>query len=443
MSRPNIIFYFSDQQRWDTMGCYGQKLPITPNLDRMAAEGTRFDLAFSCQPVCGPARACIQSGLYATQAGVPTNGCVLKPGTRTLADYFNEAGYDTAYVGKWHLASCRERPIRTLPVPEELRGGYRYWMAADALEHTSHGYDGYVYDGDNVRHDFVGHRIDCINAFAIEYLQKHVRAMEEGGEEKPFFLFVSQLDPHHQNDHNRYEGPHGSKKRFAEYEVPGDLADTQGDWRENYPDYLGQCNLIDQNIGKLRDALEDLGLAENTIILYTTDHGSHFRTRNREYKRSCHEASIRIPMIAWGPGFMGGRVVDDLVSLIDVAPTLLDCAGIDLPPQYMGHSLKALVAGQAQDWPQEVFSQISEMENGRSIRTRRWKYAVQDPNFVFGNSVCNTYREAFLYDLDADPHEKNNLIADPAYQAVRDELRPILLAYMAKADEQTPTILPA
>ncbi len=142
-SRPNVLFFFSDQQRWDTCGCYGQQLPITPNLDRIAAEGVRFDLAFTCQPVCGPARACLQTGRYATEVGCPTNNIMLPRGEKTIANWLSDAGYQTGYVGKWHLAS-QDAPggpddFTTKAVPADRRGGYNdYWMAADVLEFTSH-----------------------------------------------------------------------------------------------------------------------------------------------------------------------------------------------------------------------------------------------------------------------------------------------------------------
>ena len=155
MKGPNIVFYFADQQRWDTLGCYGQKLDVTPNLDKLAAQGVRFENAFTCQPVCGPARACLQSGRYPTQIGCHRNAQALPENITTLADCFSQAGYETAYVGKWHLASNRssytapvdQENYETRAIPEERRGGYKdFWMAADVLEATSHGYDGYVFD---------------------------------------------------------------------------------------------------------------------------------------------------------------------------------------------------------------------------------------------------------------------------------------------------------
>ncbi|MGN0745693.1 MAG: sulfatase-like hydrolase/transferase [Aristaeellaceae bacterium] len=435
----NVIFYFSDQQRWDTMGCYGQRLPVTPVLDQLAGEGALFENAFTCQPVCGPARACLQSGMYATEVGCHKNHRILPIGMDTLARRLHAAGYETAYIGKWHLASNQERSYRTEAVPPERRGGYDYWMAADALEATSHGYNGYVFDGDMQRHDFVGHRVDCINAFAVDYLHQYARR----GGDKPFFLFISQLDPHHQNDHNRYEGPDGSKRRFADYDVPADLQGTQGDWRENYPDYLGQCNLLDQNVGKLMDTLDALGLKDNTVLFYTSDHGSHFRTRNEEYKRSCEDGCLHVPLIAWGGPFQGKGRVKELVSLIDLPPTILDVAGAEIPAQYQGRSLKGLVTGSEPDWPDAVYAQISEAQTARTVRTRDYKYCVAAPEFDMEQPFSDVYVEEKLYDLVNDPAERVNLVKDPRYEDVRADMRVRLCDFLAQAHEPPARILPA
>jgi arylsulfatase A-like enzyme len=436
-NRPNIIFFFSDQQRWDTVGCYGQKLDITPNLDKMAAEGVKFEYAFTCQPVCGPARACLQTGKYATEMGCFKNGIALPLEERTIAKMFNEVGYETAYVGKWHLASTNgECNFATEAVPPERRGGYKdYWMAADVLEFTSHGYDGYVYDKDMNRVDFIGYRPDCITDFALDYLRNR-------SSEKPFFMFLSHIEPHHQNDRNTYEGPEGSKEKYKNYEVPSDLEGTKGDWRENYPDYLGCCNSLDYNLGRIRAELQKLGIADNTIIIYTSDHGSHFRTRNGEYKRACHENCIRIPMIVYGPGFKGGKVVDELVSLIDLPPTLLSSAGIEVPETMKGKPLQNLLGGDSAQGPQEVFLQISENHVGRAIRTKRWKYSVRaiDKN-GWKDSSSDTYVEDYLYDLENDYDERNNLVADLAYLNIRRKLSEVLKVRMEQAGEKVPEIV--
>ncbi|MBN1676531.1 MAG: sulfatase-like hydrolase/transferase [Kiritimatiellae bacterium] len=443
--KPNIIMFFTDQQRWDSCGCYGQTLDVTPNLDRMAAEGVRFNQAFTCQPVCGPARACLQTGKYATEVGCWRNGIALPLEEKTLAHRFSEAGYEVGYIGKWHLASThglgpeQDINLRTEPVPLERRGGYAdYWLAADVLEFTSHGYEGgYMFDKDMNKIEFGGYRVDSQTDFVLQY----IRARDG---KKPFFLFLSYLEPHHQNDRNRYEGPEGSKERFKEYQVPGDLVDTEGDWRAQYADYLGCCWSLDRNLGRIRDELARLGMAKNTLILYTSDHGSHFRTRNSEYKRSCHDGCIHIPMIAWGPGFPGGTVIEELVSLIDVPPTLLQAGGIHTPATMRGRPLQQLVTGPVPDWPDHVFLEISESHVGRAVRTKKWKYSVRAPQKHGGkDSGSELYVEDFLYDLEQDPHERDNLVREPALAGVRGELAGLLKRRMAEIGSPEPEIRPA
>ncbi len=437
MNKPNIVFYFVDQQRWDTMGCYGQKLNVTPNLDKLAKEGTLFLNAYTCQPVCGPARAALQTGKYPTEIDCHINGKILPNGVKTIANYFDENGYETAYVGKWHLATDDEKgpDYRITAIPEERRGGYKsYWMAADVLEFTSHGYNGYVFDKDNKKHEFIGYRADCINNYAVNFLQNR-------NKDNPFFMFVSQIEPHHQNDRNTYEGPDGSKERFKDYETPGDLIGTGGDWKENYPDYLGQCHSLDYNVGRLVDTLKNEGVWDNTILIYTSDHGSHFCTRNAEYKRSCHDGCTHIPMIVTGPGFNGGKEVEELVSLIDLPTTLLDCIGVEKPDDFRGSSLKKLVSGEAKDWNEEVFMQISESQVGRAIRTSKWKYSVRADAHPIKDSGSDTYYEDYLYDLENDPHERNNLVNNEDLCEVRAELASILVRKMVEAGEKTPEIL--
>lgn len=444
MKKPNIIFYFSDQQRPDTMGCYGQSLPVTPHLDKLAEEGTLFENAFTPQPVCGPARACLQSGKFATQVNCHRNALALPEDITTVADLFNEAGYDTCYVGKWHLASNRasytapfdEENYEVRAIPEERMGGYRRWIAADVLECTSHGYDGFLFDETGKKHEFIGYRADAVNNYAIHEIHQRDK-------NKPLFMFISQIEPHHQNDHGRFEGPDGSKERFGTFTPPADLKKGEGDWEVNYPDYLGQCHSLDENVGRLVDTLKDMGMWDDTILFYASDHGSHFRTRNSEYKRSCHEASIHVPLIAVGGVFSGKGRVSELVSLMDIPATLLALAGIEKPEDYQGRSLTDLVDGKGTDWETSVYVQISEAEVGRCVRSERWKYAVRADKDAWEDASAEEYTEAFLYDLKEDPQEHRNLAADPAYLAVREEMKKQLLCWMKRAGESIPVILPA
>lgn len=428
MNRPNIIFYFSDQQRWDTVNP-----TLTPNLEKLAEEGVKYTNSYTCQPVCGPARACLQTGIYATENRCYWNGIPLPDDVKPLAEYFNEAGYDTAYIGKWHLASDRYPGIglhcEKTAVPKEKQGGYNYWRAADVLEFTSHGYDGYVFDGDGNKLEFEGYRADCINDYALEYLNNRDKS-------KPFFMFVSQLEPHHQNDRGCYEGPKETVDNYRNYPLPDDLTFMKGDYKESYPDYLAAINRLDENVGKLIEKLKETGDYENTLIIYTSDHGSHFKTRNAEYKRSCHDSCTHTPLIICGPGFKEGKVDDRLVSLIDLPPTLLRAAGINVPESYSGNPIQDNIERE------HVFIQISESQVGRCICTKKYKYSVTAAG---GNirSRSGVYFEDFLYDLERDPIEKHNLVCDPAYKEIRSQLKAKLIKQMTDVGEKKPLILPA
>ena len=434
--RPNIIFYFSDQQRWDTVN-----EEATPNLMQLAREGIQFENSYTCQPVCGPARACLQTGMYATQCGCYWNGVPLPQTIRPMAEYFNEAGYETAYVGKWHLASDRLPNVgfhcEKTAIPKERQGGYKnWWRAADVLEFTSHGYDGYVFDAEGNQIDFKGYRADCINDFALEYLDQKTS-------DDPFFLFISQLEPHHQNDRHCYEGPKETVEKFRDYPIPPDLSFLEGDYEKMYPDYMAAINRLDENVGRLVAKLKEKGLYENTILIYTSDHGSHFKTRNLEYKRSCHDSATHTPLIIRGGPFQGGTKVERLVSLIELPPAMLDLAGIPIPKSYMGHSLVRELAGEE---PERdcVFIQISESQCGRAIRTKQYKYSVRalaPTGYTIHRSPV--YFEDYLYDLTKDPIEKNNLIKDRSYAFVRQKMKKLLLREMERAGEKKPVILPA
>lgn len=447
MEHPNILFILTDQQRFDTCGCYGQKLNVTPYLDKLAKEGICFKHAFTNQPVCGPARSILQTGKYATETGCYRNGIALPINNHNLANFLSQRGYEVAYIGKWHLASTigrsKERKLKkmnhmTSAIPLELRGGYRdYWLASDLLEFTSHAYEGHLFDKEGNQQEFEGYRVDCLTDFALSYLDSRKK-------NSPFFLFLSYLEPHQQNDHNSIEGPEGSRKVFGNYEIPGDLKDTNGDWGQFFPDYLGCCNAIDKNLGRLLQKLRQLGEYENTTIIFSSDHGCHFRTRNQEYKRSCHESSIRIPLVIKGKNFQGGKIVEDLVSLIDLAPTMLKISDIDIPNSMKGNPLHDLIESDSliNSWQKDVFIQISESQVGRAIRTKKWKYSVKAPKrdgILYSKN--DVYEGEFLYDLENDPFETHNLIKDSHYIDVKKELSQLLIKRMVEAGETIPRMI--
>ena len=408
----NIIFYFSDQQRWDTFN-----ETLMPNLFELAGEGTTFDNCYTCQPVCGPARACIQTGVYATKSGCYKNGISIKGEETTLAQYFNRAGYDTAYIGKWHLATDPNFNCEKDAIPDDRRGGYRYFRGADVLEFTSDGYSGYVFDEKGNRIDFTGYRADAINAFALEYLDSVKK-------QQPFFMFVSQLEPHHQNNKNCFEGYKETVADFIDYKIPDDLTVFRGDYKKSYPNYLSAINRIDYNLGLLINKLKEKGIYDDTVIIYTSDHGCHFRTRNSEYKRSCHDSSIHIPLVIKGGVFDGGKTDERLVSLVDFPATMLSAAGLEVPDTFDGYDI-----GCDTEKRDCVFVQISESQCARAIRTKDYTYSVSSPIPLSGIAIkaSPVYVEEFLYDVKKDPHQLKNLIRSRDYKDVKKEMRKLLL----------------
>ncbi len=409
----------------------------------------KFDNAFSPQPVCGPCRALFQTGKYPTETGCFRNNIMLPAGVKTLGQYIEEAGYETAYIGKWHLASDGEleKPPAidhtVTAIPRELRGGYTgFWRAADVLEFTSHGYDGFVFDENDKRVDFKGYRADCINDMALEFLDGYTG-------EKPFFMTVSQIEPHHQNDRRHYEGPEGSKERFKDFVLPEDLKALGGNAAEEYPDYLGQCASLDENLGRLVAKLKEKGLYENTVIIFASDHGSHFLTRNRDehlngyddYKRSCHDACLHVPLVIAGGPYRGGRTVEELVSTASLPKTILALAGVDVGGAMIGENLLDVVEKKSDNRPNEIFAQISESRVGRCIRTARYTYSVYAPGVNGGEAAASDrYADDFLYDMEQDPHQLNNVVTDPAYAQVKAELRERLLDWIRQAEGARPVI---
>ena len=442
MPKNNVVVFMTDQQRWDTCGFHGNPLGLTPNLDRAAANGTDLHLCFTCQPVCGPARAVLQSGVYPTQNGTFTNGRPLPNDSVTLATLFADAGYRTGYIGKWHLAADKcVMPDGTVTfdgrVSADSRCGYQYWLASNVLEGTSDSYRTRMYDNDCKPVDLPGYRSDAVTDAAIRYI--------DANKESPFFLFVSYIEPHFQNHLDNYPAPDGYTTPYISRWTPPDLQALGGTSAQHLPGYYGMVKRLDDGYGRIRDALKSLNLSDNTIVLFITDHGCHFKTRNDEYKRSGHESSIRIPCVLTGPGFDGGGRIRSLVSLIDLPPTLLDAANVPVPEHFQGKSVCPLVHDKKAQWRDDMFVQISEASTSRAIRTSRFKYIVTaldiDPWAQTGDSAV--YTETELYDLQADPYELNNLIGYKSHTKVTDVLRKRLLARMAEAGEAVPEIIKA
>jgi arylsulfatase A-like enzyme len=430
--RPNVILIISDQFRWDCVGSNGlNPLNLTPNLDAMAREGVNFANAITNQPVCAPSRADLFTSLYTNRHSVWRNGIALPEQITTLATVFRQAGYSSNYIGKWHLGL----PGVPGAVAPEYRGGFAdFWEGCNELEFTSHPYEGTIWDRDGRPIEFKDeYRVDFITDRVIRFLRQPAT--------KPFFLVISYLEPHFQNDCNCFVAPKGYADRYRNSFVPADLKFFPGDWESQLPDYYGCIARVDENVGRLRNELSQLSLSQDTIVAFVSDHGCHFRTRNAEYKRSGHESSIHIPMIMAGPGFNRSLYIRELVSQIDVAPTLLDACHIAPPSTFQGRSAMPLVAREGNGWNNEVYVQISESMTGRALRTPEWSYVVAEPD---GKSHPSSmaYEEYQLYNLYSDPHQLVNLAGRTETRQISGELRERLKKRMAEAGEEVAEIQP-
>lgn len=430
-SKPNVIVFFTDQQRADTTGVHGNPMEVTENFDHMAITGTHCYNAFTCQPVCLPARIALQTGKYASQLNTYNNAGKLPDDALTLGHYFQSAGYYTGYIGKWHMA-------KENPVPPENRTGYDSWLGGNVVELFSDAYASCLYDNDGNRVDMPGYRADSYADAAINFIKTNRK--------QPFFLMTSWLEPHFQNSSDNFPAPEGYEEKYAKNcWTPPDLQTLDGTAARHLPGYYGMVKRLDECLGRIRDALRSLDLLDNTIIVFTSDHGCHFKTRNSRYKCTCHDSSIRIPMAFSGPGFDQGGRLNEMISLLDIAPTLLDACKIPIPDDMQGRSLMPLIRHEdkvKKNWTEEVLVEFCDGPCiGRAVRTHRWTYSVKRSIPGLDISKDWEFTEESLFDNQADPWQMDNLIDHPNYVTVKEVMRERLLKRMQETGEATPNIL--
>ncbi len=469
--RPNVLMICADQFRADFVGASHQNPSVkTPHLDALAARGVNFRECMSNQPLCSPSRASFLTSRYATETAVWKLGPELDHSLPTIATEFRKNGYTTNFMGKWHVSQAElsdgKKQMGWIP-PGPSRGGFDdLWEGANVLELVSHPYEGNYWDsnGENIGYKDK-YRVDFIANRGVEFIErKH---------DKPWLLFLSQLEPHHQNDIDAFVPPrryadnfswllyrsqldaqqqndidslyHPQSSDYADPYIPEDLRNLPGNWRSRIPGYYGCVQAIDDCVGSLVAALERTGQLDNTIIVFFSDHGCTFRTRLGEYKRSPHEASIRVPFVIAGPGFDQSAVIDEVVSLLDLTPTLLDGAGIQPPASMRGKPLKPLAHDKKarEAWDSTAYFQISQSICGRGIRTRDWCYCAFDPAVKNGNAEYGKqYQDFALYSIAGDPAEMVNLVGRPEYKHIADQLRDELQKRIVAAGEPETTIMP-
>lgn len=358
--RPNIVLVMTDQQRVDSLGCYGNRFVETPRIDRLAAEGVVFDRAFTPFPVCTPARASMWTGVYPHTHGIESNvygvdNLFAEVGRirRTVFHDLQDAGYSTAYFGKWHLG-------------EKDPGCFDVWDGFNSR--GGHWVDGYQsFQGGTWRPTVQTDR-------CIEFLKS------DKAREKPFVMVQSYYPPHHP-----YTAPQKFYDPYRGKGVP-------------FPGYYASVSALDHETGRILDALDETGQRDNTIFVYYSDHGDTFKYRpDGEHKFVCHEESIRVPFVVHWPGhYEGGRRIASPVLLHDLTPWLLDEADGRRQERVHGKSLRPLLRGDEGDARDVAYVETITRDNKyhqRCLRTENWKLVLSKDG------------PHMLYDLDNDPEE--------------------------------------
>jgi arylsulfatase A-like enzyme len=435
-NRPHILVILSDQLRRQALGCYGDPHGGTPHIDRLAADGVRFARACSTYPICVPFRFTFMTGHYAHSRDVPGIDWRMSPAERTLADEFNDAGYQTLYVGKWHLAGSHSHApeSRRYPfVPHELQGRWRKWLGFEYC--NDHRDSVFFEDADPVARPLNCRQTDGLFDLAMNWLER------ERNPAAPFACVLSVEPPH-----PPYDAPPELERKWLtrdlalprNFMAPGVYdPDVKAGWsapraaqqREEVlrrrKIYCAMVENLDQSIGRLMAWLARTGLAENTIVLFCSDHGELGGSHALEEKQYPYEESIGIPLLAWGPGagVAAGRTVEDPVSTEDLFPTILGLAGLTPREKVFGANLAPLMRGAAAatlERPGVMLEFVAETRPDvvfyrkayRGFRGRRFKYVA------LGNEAGLT--PWHFYDLEKDPDELNNLVADPSSA---DEIR--------------------
>jgi len=416
--RPSLLFIFPDQMRAQALGVMGNQDVRTPHLDRLASEGVLFENTLANSPVCSPARAVMLTGKYAHRNGMIANDLRLREEEITLAELFQQAGYATGFIGKWHLDGGPRLPGFVPPGPR--RQGFQFW-AANECSHR-HFDNTYFRDTDQpLKMDRF--EPEVWTDLAIEFLQARAK------DARPFFLMIGMGPPH---------DPYGAPEKYMKLYDPAKLA-MRPNWKSapNVPGpkqiaaYYAAITAIDEQVGRLLEELNRLGLAEDTIVWFTSDHGDMLGSHGLPLKRKPFEESIRVPGILRYPRrIRGPRREPALFSHVDFAPTFLSLCGLRAPSFMQGRDLSGIALGKEKRGPDSVYFQIfgpyapGRVPAGwRGVRTQRYMYA--------------RFRERpwVLFDLASDPFELKNLAEDPGAGQILAEMEARLKEWMRRTGD--------
>jgi len=405
--RPNLLIILPDQLRAVSLGCSGNSDVRTPNIDRLAAQGIRFTDAISTTPVCTPYRASLLTGRFATTTGVATNGVELPDSEITIAEVLKAAGYRTGYIGKWHLEKNNE-PF----VPKSRRQGFDYWAVRN--NGGPHWDSTYCTDTPELI-KAPGYVPDVQTKLASEFI--------EANKKQPFCLFVSYGPPHPQYDPpDEFYKLYDPAKLKQRPNVPGDS------YRDTLAHYYGSISAIDGCVGGLMESLDKAKLAEDTIVIFTSDHGDMMGSYDRIGKNVPWDEAINVPFIVRYPRRVKGKQKSDaLLCTVDIMPTLLALCGARAPKAVQGRDLSGFVLGKGGKKPESVLVQRliagrdpSGIREWRAIRTDRYTYARgKDKPWL-------------LFDNQKDPYQMTNLIDKPESKFLREKLDAELQSWLKR-----------
>ena len=423
--KPNVLVIQPDQHRGTVMGCAGDSQVKTPNLDRLASEGIRFSRCASSSPVCSPFRGTMQTGLYCHTHGVDVNNILLNPELITFADLFADAGYATGYIGKWHLDGFKPRGWGGFIEPGPRRAGWREWHGYQKGHEFFEVWD-YNENRERVRIKGYDWEPTWHTDMALDFAKRN----RDAG--RPWLYYLGYGPPHQPEqcpqkyldmyDPDTFELPDDVKGRFG---------DRERELRWLYQVYYAQVTAVDVEIGRVMAGLEELGIADNTIVVYVSDHGdklgSHCEPDDRNFrgKGSPFATAFRIPFIVrWPDHIKPNQVCDALVSSVDLTPTILDLAGLGIPDVMQGDSMAS--------WCLEgkgVENDCVYMGLRGATQPDGWR-AVWDGRYVFSPGIHNV-----LYDHESDPLEMENLIDAPQISGEKKRLAGLLVQMAEKTED--------
>jgi arylsulfatase A-like enzyme len=479
MTQPNVLLICTDQQRYDSLGCYGNAHAKTPNIDRLAREGVTFDRCYTPSPVCAPARASLLTGRYPHAHGLWANGVALPEHERLVTRDLADAGYDGAMAGKMHLAACFQG--RTEPRRDD--GLRRYWWAHD----PSHG------SAENAYHQWLAERHPAIHARAMAQgtgRQAHREVLwdtmpseahysrfvgdrtieflrEERSADQPFFMWANFFDPHHP-----FVAPQEYLDRFDPADLPmpigaeslegkppiyrdasrNSYAGAARGFAEHTPEeiraivhaYYAMVALIDDEVGRILAALEETGRARDTLVIFTSDHGEMLGDHGMLLKGPMmFEGAVRVPLIMRWPGVLpAGERRPDLVQWHDLGPTILETAGLPPAPRAQTQSLLPLARGDA-GAPARGWAICEYRNSGHpydpAVHTTMLRRDDHKLVVHHGTPASARARTGELYDLARDPQERCNLWDSPEHARLRLELQEFLLDALVATEDRTQT----